>query len=560
MNRQLKYRHVALDRLIILIMLAPLATPGYARNTAARQQQKPAVPTKAQKDEAQIIIRSMLPHMPEKEIIDVAEPIMAQAWDRFDKKYDERKIRSLVKEFFGLRKVGEPIPLPNPNNVCFMNGAIQALFNIRPLIDFITDNPILFEHNIIASSFLNVFNQMKKGHVLDDTLLNAYDTINPPRITATGKPIYTQGDPDEFMRSLLNAFRMAYDAFMQTGGRAGDFLPDSLFRFQTREIGARRAEDQYELLLAIPQELRSSDQLTLNTLLDHYFAHQTQIIQLPKQLVLLIKRTEIEPTIIEEEIPAAKEKEAKAAAARSGAKKPTSAPTKKQERVVLKPIRLNNRISIPLHLSLQEYIDPSLKAAGGYHLNAAICHLGTGVSGHYVAYIHTSQGDWFYANDMEIEDKSLAEMKDFEKKGFVRENALPYILIYEVDPPALEEKKIAAEKKELPPATAVPEEPLSPKRERPSSPMKALMPSEPEIPQIAPTASVEIAPQPMTELESLKSRLAKARDDAKLGGEAGKKAVMEIRSLMAEIKRLEERAAQEQKADQDEKDEGWTLL
>ncbi len=554
---------------VLLILF--LAAPCYGKRAAP----KPAQPTQQQKAEARVIVRSMLPNLSEDVLKAFYEPLLQQAWDVYSGMYDQNKLRILIKKQFGLRVEGEPVSLPNPNNVCFMNGALQALYDIQPLINFLFAHEAIYEGNQTALNFIEVFKQMRGNAISDDMLLAAYDTINPPiSITKEGRPVYRQGDPDEFIRSLLNAFRNGLENFESTGGTAKDFLPDTLFNFKTQSEGVRRAEDQYELLLAIPPDLRQTGSMfTLTTLTDRYFDEHTIIVHPPQQLVVLIKRTESVPTVIEVEVPKkeaeekGKEKEAikKAPASKIAAK---TEKVEKEERVVYRSARIDSKISIPLRWSIKKYQDPEIKSSGMYRLNAAICHLGTGEGGHYVAYVRTPTAGWFYTNDdKEIDHKTIGEMKDLEKKGFVRENALPYILIYEAEEV---EKKEAAEKEEEE-ASSVPKMkmPEEEKEKRgkviiPSQlPIPSAPPSENEAPEGQPARIVEqpvvaeieqpkkvekpaeLVPLPKDELGQLRAELEQAKIAAQGTGEAAKKAVRDIRRLNFEIKRMEEKAAKE---------------
>lgn len=322
----------------------------------------------------------------------------------------------------------QPSGLVNQGNTCFMNGALQCLYNVHELTDFLIkqkDTGYYIKERkgkpTPAALYSDLVYQIRKsaGKLLKPTAFcsNMRDIMG---FRTPGIPQSTpQEDAQEFLTRLLDYLAdgdINRKVVTERYGFPKNNIPKSfvgrLFNVWlestfTRLDGTQGKEISFEpqIIVGIQEETLVECKKPLVECLDSFFAEESMIeggfkkrkyslVYAPDQLIIVLKRF------------------------RFG--------------------NLQDKISCPVTfplkgLALGKYLIEAEKkyaANSTYDLTGVVIHTGGSGEGHYYAYVMPQEDVWYECNDSIV--KKVDIPKDFEQKGYIGNNssATPYILFY----------------------------------------------------------------------------------------------------------------------------------
>lgn len=353
-----------------------------------------------------------------------------------------------------------PRGLRNQGNSCYMNGAIQALYAITPLTNYLINNKNKYKPHSIVGAYIDLIKQLRKAPA--GTIVEPCDFFKPiDKIMAerSKSGAASQQDATEFItiffdelfdKSLISydpssvIFKAAkaaktqeqYNALPQSYKTThysfphhlqAKTFPSELFRFTTSSklsCGTCKSTNNKEELafsLELPIPVPTDTSTTLQESFEKYLEKEqiegyscencAQKVQATKQLII-----EEAPEIL---MIALKRFD--------------------MDLTTLRPQKITTPVLIPLEFNAASYFQNSYLCVF-YDLIAVVIHLGNYGGGHYTAVVKdVATGQWYYANDSSIQ--AITTVSNFQTQGYIGDSTYtPYLLVYQkkIDPlPAL---------------------------------------------------------------------------------------------------------------------------
>lgn len=322
------------------------------------------------------------------------------------------------------QKVEEvPIPgLPNPDNRCFMNAALQSIFSLDAVVDVVLAqahrDPDFYTSNPMANAFVKL-TQSFREHMAQlenkEKEVAAKEPYSPTEFCMStrarmGLKPAEQADSGEFLQFLIDSL------LHPAPGKTNEQLERLLFfTITNNEEGVPHQEEVFRLQVAPPwmseKERRQARQknlppVTLKECIDNFFVPEIQ----PNQKIRTPVLSSLSPYFIVELT-----------------RKKLNEKTKKFEKITTPVIFPLEGLKLTAHLLFGV---PSERV---YRLKAFIVHTGSAEGGHYYAYVLYGN-QWYRADDNAIRKAPLSEIEQIAKLGYDKgQNETPTIFFYETN-------------------------------------------------------------------------------------------------------------------------------
>lgn len=320
----------------------------------------------------------------------------------------------------------KPPALQNTGNSCFINASLQALYNIKPLTDYLTAGPNIYLPRSIPFKYVQLIqNKTFSPKELVDFNNTVWDIFFNEKGAAC-----SQQDASEFLIKFMDSFvnknvqlnvpfqdaktyKLYVAKFKKNIADMIYFQQISrlIFPETNEEKDAETQEKDCILSIAIAQNNNgiSTPMSSLNDCLDNHFAKELmddpanlvkdsagkmrvatkQLLlddrQLPSYLIIHLKR--YDPMLQ----------------------------------------KLEHTIEVPFNLDISNFLNSSsTKTIAPYSLKAIITQIGSTIKGgHYIAQVQDDSGQWFNCNDANI-----SPINNFEQ-GKQNVSTDGYVLIYQ---------------------------------------------------------------------------------------------------------------------------------
>jgi ubiquitin C-terminal hydrolase len=346
-----------------------------------------------------------------------------------------------------------PLGIRNLGNTCYMNAALQCLYQVRPLTEFMlslnTQKNDYYQPDSVGQAYMQLMHEIqKKPSVIVPQKFCQLITENIFYNTFIGQ----QEDAQQFIVGLLD--RLAdYDIrdekkpkrapagtsklsqqLTAVGQIVSCFVKDTLVEIG----GSRRQRSKIEIqntfdipILAQGTQAKFTDKAAM----DAYFKINpaTLYTKLTQSLEAYCGRRLLNGNN-KWEVDNGEYVDAEAHYTIMRLAPAVILSLNRFVSVGTEPEKISNPISFPLEgLDFAPYFDKAADPADTMHtlydLTGFVLQSGSAGSGHYTAFVKASNGQWYYCDDSSITPKTLAEMQEVARKG-VYNSFTPYVFFY----------------------------------------------------------------------------------------------------------------------------------
>lgn len=314
-----------------------------------------------------------------------------------------------------------PPSITNLGNLCYMNATLQCLYQIAPLTKFmLTKGASFYKPDTIAMQYVNLVKKIDSA-----TFTAPTELCVPVFRDFFSNRQHAQEDATEFLSQLIERLgqddvkpsELANAYYLDSDNLVPNTDVNLLFSLITKSAGAGKKEVRKMLTVPLEQDIIASSQeeyyaykqkhpelvyKTLEECLRSYFTApdvpKPNIFKAPDYLIIFLLRT---------------------------------VPIRTSPKTIVQ-IKADQPISFPLYnLSLASYFDQSVAPTNPvYNLASCVLHTGSPTEGHYTALVKDATNTWYFCDDSQILQKSLAQVEQIAHDGQYH-SFTPYLLFYQ---------------------------------------------------------------------------------------------------------------------------------